>query len=176
MVTRQLLLEIDGRLKQLLGSTEPFAGLSVILMGDLHQLPAVGGSLCAAALARTTAGELFCLFTVDRFQRDVAHMNDLRQLSDMQLQFPVTESLLRRLRVLTRDVLDDPGWVHAPIGVTNNDKWCDLQDKGAPVLRFQFPLAGTARGLAEQRPGLAERCMNASQIVWLFCPRSASCA
>ena len=45
MLTKKLLMQIDSRLRDIFGEPNiPFGGMSIICIGDFHQLPPVGGS------------------------------------------------------------------------------------------------------------------------------------
>jgi len=176
MITPQLLLDIDSRLRQLLDCTNSyFGGLGLLLMGDVHQLPAVGGSLCAAACDDSSAGgALFRQFQLTFFkqqmraQGDDDHIKAVEALSDMSVLHPVTEGFLRSLPVLKReDIASDTTWIEAPIGVTNNDERDIIntvqvvryaRSHGKPVIRFRLPLTGAAQRIMEQHAGLIDSC------------------
>ena len=44
MLTKKVLMQLHYRLQDIYGNDKPFGGISLLFVGDFHQLPPVGGS------------------------------------------------------------------------------------------------------------------------------------
>ena len=85
-----------------------FKTIAVILMGDFSQLPPVGFGACplyaSAVQGCTAAGAAFRqfdIFSLSANQRvdvdDVDHVDTVRALGDINVEFPVTDVIINRL-------------------------------------------------------------------------------
>jgi hypothetical protein len=169
---------IDQRLKEITGNTgKKFGGMGVILTGDFFQLPPVVPrmSLYKSVVAKYEHGvpaynsgtpgdngtELFHGFDVLSFTQqqrcadDAQHCADVEAVRDPTRLRPITPGLISRLQPLTvRDVLNDPGWMFAPIIVTSNYERMAINRAqvlrfakvhGLPVIRWRLQIAGAGR-------------------------------
>ena len=120
---------LERRLRQVLDNHLPFGGIGLLFIGDFFQLPPIGFSLWKAAMdANSSIGHLMSTFTVFQFneqmraQEDIEHTQMLKQFRDLSTSNqPITDSVIRRLRVLSSsDLLEDSTWITSLIVVTNN--------------------------------------------------------
>lgn len=128
MVSASLLVSIDVRLRDWFNGALAFGGLSVVLMGDFFQLPAIQGSLLNVAPA-SPAGLLFGLFQLLEFSDQCRAADDPEHAARLDYfrnpsrsRYPVEASqILHYLPLLSHaDVDEDPGWCDAPVVVCEN--------------------------------------------------------
>lgn len=128
MVSEELLKKTVHRLRDLLDKPDvAFGGLAIVAMGDLLQLPPVGGT----PLYRGGDGSLFASFHMVRFNTQVRaasdpqHMAALAQLRQVASPQPCNDVVHQYLlhRVLTHDDLRrDPTWADATFVVSSNEQ------------------------------------------------------
>jgi len=153
-ISADILHCIDMRLRQATGIDAAFGNKIIVAMGDMYQLPPVGGKalFCSALEAVTnkkssTSSALGVLqfqkfilipfveqkrlFDTDDNAIHAKHIVNMRQ----NVEKPVTEEFLNSIKVLSgSDFEKDPSWLTAPIAVTNNSEKARLD--AAQILRF----------------------------------------
>ena len=151
-------------------SKMPWGGMNIIWMGDMLQLPPPSRFVRAIyddCVGETRGGEdfnedtdrldgvrvfrQFCkmeLTTQNRARRDREHKDRIYRMRTHVK--PISDDLMKSLRVLSTDDMKDPKWRFAPIVVTTNierhviNKMQAIRfarDKGLPVLTWVDPLA-----------------------------------
>ena len=141
MMTPITLARIELRMRQSLDPNLPFGGKHILLLGDMWQFPPVSDlskpALYQSAVVVATnkrvpneayrAGanlftqfRLFVLNDQQRMHEDYADF--LKPLSDMTVEYPITEEWLSKLKVLSLDDLKMPNspWRFATVAVTGN--------------------------------------------------------
>lgn len=145
MMGVQGLHKLDEQLRKIMveGSKLPFGGLSVILVGDFHQLPPV--------LATTLMSDVLYLkefrlieLTAQQRAKDTAHR---ALVSNMRCPDSLLEALRWMARSLKELCEDDVDFANAPIIVVTNRERCTLNKicaiafakrHGLPVLAFRL--------------------------------------
>ena len=164
MVNASLLISIDVRLRDWFNSSQPFAGLAVVIMGDFFQLPAIQGSLLNVT-PTSQAGLLFGLFKRLDFDEqcraagDVQHAARLEYFRNPSLsQKPIEAAkILDHLKCLSKeDFEQDASWYDAPVVVAENlsrhsinkaQVIRDAKRTGQPVLTWKNSIDPKAQSL-----------------------------
>jgi hypothetical protein len=144
MVSRGMLVQIDNTLREVRHSSQPFGGMMVLALGDMLQLPAVGGSLTSAVVeptpaqdGKTAAGAaaLFRLFRVLEFTeqmrvRDAEYAAVVNRFRT-HMDDPVTAETVAAVKPLSiADVAFDSRWRNTPVIVTTNFARAVHNDRG----------------------------------------------
>ena len=156
MLTPVTLARIDLRLRHCFNPDLSFGGKHILLLGDMWQFPPVSGlarpALYQSAVVVATnkrvpneayrAGanlftqfKLFVLKDQQRMDKDYAKY--LAPLSDMKMDYPITNEWLSKLKVLSPEDLHKPDspWTFATVAVTGNVE-------RIAILRFKAMLFG----------------------------------
>ena len=127
MLTPVTLSRIELRMRQSLDTSLPFGGKHILLLGDMWQFPPVSDlsrpALYQSAVVVATNKRIpneayraganlftqFRLFVLNDQQRmNEEYADFLKPLSDMTVQYPITEEWLSKLKVLSQDDLKKP--------------------------------------------------------------------
>ena len=127
MITPVTLARIELRMRQCLNPDLPFGNKHILLLGDMWQFPPVSKlskpALYQAAVVVATNKRVpneayraganlftqFRLFVLNDQQRmNEEYADFLKPLSDMTVQYPITEEWLSKLKVLSQDDLEKP--------------------------------------------------------------------
>lgn len=129
-----LFREIDATLRGWKKNSHPFGGLAVIIMGDIFQIEAIGKSLVASSIDKTSVpGSLFKMFQIIQFNRQFRAETDEKHTELLKFfrnpgisHYPVYKSsILDHVKTLTsEDVAEDSSWNCATIIVSDNQSRC----------------------------------------------------
>lgn len=114
MVGANMLMQIDTRLQQIMGKNLPFGGISVLLIGDLHQLPPVKDKVIYSApnaaplseLSNISLWEQFEFFELTEIMRQRDDKSFIDALNNLALGKMTEEniSLIKSREVSEKDV------------------------------------------------------------------------
>lgn len=134
MLSAAKLAMVDARLKFILGNDRQFGGLSILLVGDLFQIPPCNGlALYKAVLMNTKqksmsiedihGAVLFEQFLKIEFKQQMRACEDewhTKVLESMRAGNPITPRILNGYQRLSRNNLTDSDWLSAPVVVSSN--------------------------------------------------------
>ena len=142
MVTSEMLVEIDTKLRAAKNNDKPFGGVHVLLVGDFYQFPPVNhakdnpplytglvnlatktGHMSKTAIQGASLFKLFKLMQLKTQNRcsDPLHLELIENIRGASKETPIKKELLRRVKPLSQeDIANDPDWRFAPIMVTTN--------------------------------------------------------
>ncbi len=181
-VSADMLYCIDQRLKQAMNNDRPFGGKIIIAMGDMFQLPPVGGKSLInsvldfqkylntniSACSGATLFQSFImiplieqkrLYDTEENRIHAAHIANMRQ----NIERPVTVAFLDSVKTLSKsDIDEDQTWLTAPIAVTNNSERARLN--AVQVLRFAAMLNLPCLRWKKKRVGALKVSMNIDDL------------
>ena len=174
-----LMIEMDAKLKEWNGNREPYGGLGVILMGDMFQIPPVGGCslISPSASLIKPVEKIFSHFNFRQLTVQMrAHHEDVLHLAALDwfrnpsstLNPIASSKMLDTIATLKRDDFrQDPSWHDATIIVSENVSRVALNKTqafifarrhGLPVISWRNPIySKSTRMFTEASNGSEER-------------------